>query len=218
MKQDRKLVVKRLKENYLMPVVRVYEESEALKIADILIETGLRTIEITMSVPSAEKIIESLVNKFHDDIVVGAGTVLTLDQAKLVYNSGAQFLVSPIFKKDVVTFCKRKELTVIPGASTPREIYMAHEAGADAVKIFPSVSLGGPKFLGSMKAIYPNIDFVPTGGINLSNITDFIKAGATMVGVGSALINTKLLKENKIDEIKQHAQRFLAIVQKGGFE
>ena len=196
-----------------MPVVRVYEESEALKIADILIETGLRTIEITMSVPSAEKIIESLVKKFHDDIVVGAGTVLTLTQAKLVYNSGAQFLVSPIFKKDVVTFCKRKELAVIPGASTPREIYMAHETGADAVKIFPSVSLGGPKFLGSMKAIYPNIDFVPTGGINLSNITDFIKAGAAMVGVGSALINTKLLKENKIDEIKQDAQRFLAIVQ-----
>ncbi len=205
-KQD---IFNKLKDSIIVPVVRVENSEDAQKVVDILIEVGIKAAEITMSVKGAEKVIETLRNKYDNNIIVGAGTVLSKEDAKMVIEYGAEFVVSPCFLEEVVAVARENNILVAPGTFTPTEIIKAYKYGSDFIKVFPASYNGGAKFIKSVKAVYPFIDLMPTGGVNPDTVIDFLEAGSTFLGVGSYIVNNKLVKENKFDEIKERALKIV---------
>src|SRR5690242_18183392 len=168
----------------VVPVVRTATAESAIKSIEALYRGGIRAAEITMTVPGAIKALEKLADKFGDQIVLGAGTVLDPETARACMLAGAQFFVTPSLKLTTIEMAKRYSKPIMPGALTPTEILTAWEAGADAVKIFPCGTVGGAKYIKALKAPFPQIEMVPTGGVNLETCGDFLKAGACAVGVG----------------------------------
>ncbi len=205
---DKKAVYKELKDTIIIPVVRVESPEDAEKTADVLAEAGIKAIEITMTVSKAEKVIEKLKEKF-SDILIGAGTVLNKEQAENVIKAGADFVVSPCFLQEVVKYCNEQDILVAPGTATPTEIITAYNYGADFIKVFPASTLGGPKYIKAVKSVYPHIDIMPTGGVNASTAGEFLKAGASFLGVGSEIVNSELVKNNRFQEIKIRAEKIL---------
>ncbi len=202
-------VIKRLKEGIIIPVVRVEKEEEANKVAEVLIEVGVSAIEITMSIKGAERVIENLIKQYKGKIIIGAGTVLSKEEAELVINSGAEFVVSPCFLEEVIDVAKGNNIPVAPGTFTPTEIIKAKRYGADFIKVFPASLAGGAKFIKAVKAVYPDIDLMPTGGVNVGTVIEFLEAGATMLGVGSDIVNKKLVKERRYEEIRERARKII---------
>ncbi len=202
-------VLKKLKEAKLIPVVRVKKESDAEKVAEALIEAGVKAIEITMTVEGAVEVIHTLAIEYRKEIIIGAGTVLSKVDAKRVIDAGAEFVVSPCFLEEVVDTCQTENILVIPGTLTPTEIIKAYKYGADAVKIFPASSAGGPKFIKSIKAVFPFIPLVPTGGVNIETALDYLKAGADMLGVGTDIVTPALVNEGKFNVITEKAKNFI---------
>ncbi len=203
---NKEIIIDKLKAGIIIPVIRVSRQKDAEKVAEIMIETGIKAVEITMSVKGAENVINSLRKKYYEKIVIGAGTVLSKEAAKLVIDSGAQFVVSPCFLEEVIDVCNKENIVVAPGTLTPTEIIKAKNYGADFIKIFPASSIGGPDFIKSIKAVYPDIDLMPTGGINAETAIDYLEAGATFLGVGSSIVNNKLINEKNFNEIKKRAE------------
>jgi len=144
-----------------------------------------------MTIPGAVELIERLTGEYKNTALIGAGTVLDKDAAQKCVEAGAKFIVSPILNLEMVAFCNQNKIAVMPGALTPTEIFSAWQAGADMVKIFPVSAMGGVSYLKAVKAVFPQFLFVPTGGINLENAVDYIKAGAFAVGMGGELIKGK---------------------------
>jgi len=177
-------VVDRIRAIGIIPVVRAASAVEALAAVEAIRAGGIDVFEITMTVPGAVKIIKALAGKG----LIGAGTVLDADTARECIDAGAQFVVSPSLDVKTIETCSAIEIPVFPGALTPTEVVTAWKAGADAVKIFPANAVGGPSYLKSLKAPLPQIELIPTGGVSLANIGDFIKAGALAVGVGADLV------------------------------
>jgi len=177
-------VVDRIRAIGIIPVVRAASAEEALAAVEAIRAGGIDVFEITMTVPGAVKIIKALAGKG----LIGAGTVLDADTARECIDAGAQFVVSPSLDVKTIETCSAIEIPVFPGALTPTEVVTAWKAGADAVKIFPANAVGGPSYLKSLKAPLPQIELIPTGGVSLANIGDFIKAGALAVGVGADLV------------------------------
>ncbi len=206
---DKNVIFDKLKEGLLVPVVRVDKEYDAQNVADVLIDVGIKAIEITMSVDNADKVIYKLVKQYGDKIIIGAGTVLSKESAKLVVGSGAQFVVSPCFLEEVVLYCNEQGILTAPGTATPTEIIRAKNTGADFIKIFPAATLGGPKFIKSVKSVFPDIEFMPTGGVNVDTAVDFIESGASVLGVGSSIVNRKLVADGNFGEIKHRAKVLL---------
>jgi 2-dehydro-3-deoxyphosphogluconate aldolase/(4S)-4-hydroxy-2-oxoglutarate aldolase len=169
-------------------------------------EGGISVLEITMTVPGAIKVIEEVANRFGNEAVVGAGTVLDPEIAEACISSGAQFVVSPALNLETIACCRRHEITVMPGALTPTEVVQAWNAGADFVKVFPAGAVGGPSYLKSLKAPLPQIELVPTGGVSLTTAADFIKAGAAALGVGADLV------AGQSSAITEKAKQFVEIV------
>jgi len=172
----------------VIPVVRTGSNSEALRIAEAVLSSGIRLLEITMTVPHAAGLISSLAAD-HPKALVGAGTVLDAAMAKECLDAGASFIVSPAFDEQVVRMCNDAEVAVISGGLTPTEIYRAHAAGADAVKVFPVNAVGGPKYLSYVKPVFPQIRIITTGGIGVGQAAEFLEAGAFAVGIGDRLTN-----------------------------
>lgn len=199
----------RLKKGRFIPIIRIYDPKVAGFVAQALIRAGLPSVEITMSVPSADKIIASLVQAHGDSILVGAGTVLNKDQACTVIDAGASFVVSPVTDPEVIKLCNKKNIPVLPGALSPTEVLQAHRFGADAVKIFPSTSVEGTKHLKALKAVFPFIDLVPTGGVQLDNMRDFFSAGAAMVGIGTDLVSPDMIARGDMAEIEERGRAYL---------
>src|SRR5262249_3110376 len=160
-------------------------------------------IEITMTVPGALRVIEQLAGR--GDAVVGAGTVLDAETARACTQAGARFIVSPALHVPTIELCRRHGVVVMPGALTPTEIVTAWQAGADLVKVFPCTALGGASYIRSLKAPLPQIELCPTGGVNLKNAGDFIRAGAAAVGIGADLVDPKLLAEGDLARITERA-------------
>ena len=196
----------------LIPVVRTTDADQAIKVADALQRGGAPIIEITMSVPGALKVLEALSKTVSDGVMLGAGTVLDAETARLAILAGAQFIVAPTLDAGTIKMCNRYAKVVIPGALTPTEILQAWEMGADFVKVFPADAVGGPDYIKAIKAPLPQVALVPTGGVDIHTAPEFIKAGATAVAAGSSLIDKKILAEGAYDKLVEKTKDFLQAI------
>jgi 2-dehydro-3-deoxyphosphogluconate aldolase/(4S)-4-hydroxy-2-oxoglutarate aldolase len=207
-------VISRIVECGVLPVIRADSPENAKAAIEAVVAGGITTIEVTMTVPGAIKLIEELSRKYNEDeVLLGAGTVMDPETARDCINAGAQFIISPALNFDTILYCNDVETVVIPGALTPTEVVNAWDAGADFVKVFPADAMGGAKYLKSLKAPLPHIKLIPTGGVSQSTAADFIKAGAEAVGVGADLVDLKAIREGRASDITQAAKNYLAIVQ-----
>ncbi|MEB5567493.1 bifunctional 4-hydroxy-2-oxoglutarate aldolase/2-dehydro-3-deoxy-phosphogluconate aldolase [Mammaliicoccus sciuri] len=197
-----------IKETKLIAILRNANPNDILPIVETLYKAGIRAIEVTMNSPKALESIELISNEMKGKVVVGAGTVLDAESARLAILSGATFILSPTVDKDTIRMSKKYGTVSIPGAITPTEILEAYEYGGDIIKVFPTTSLG-PEYIKDLQGPLPHIPLLPTGGVSIDNVTDFIEAGAVGVGLGSALVNTKV-ETNKayFEELEQKAQAF----------
>jgi len=209
---DKEKVRERILEIGIVPVVRAASAREACLAADAVCEGGIPIVEITMTVPGALDVIRELVEKCGSDVLIGAGTVLNAQAAQNCLDAGAEFLVSPGFNQATADLAVRERKLFIAGALTPTEIMAAWEAGADFIKIFPCGQVGGAKYIKSLKGPFPQIPFIPTGGVNLSTAAEFLEAGAVALGVGGELVQADALKDDKRDMIVENARQFLAVV------
>lgn len=197
----------------VVAVVRAASAREALEVCPAIARGGVKPIEVTMTVPNAIDVIKEFKSSVRDEVLVGAGTVLDPETARAAILAGVDFVVMPTLNLKVIEMCHRYGKVVIPGAFTPTEILTAWEAGADIVKVFPA-GVAGPQYLRDIKGPLPQVRLLPTGGVTLENTTDFIKAGAVAVAVGTALVDKKLVAEKKFDLITEKAKQFVAAVQK----
>ena len=193
----------------IVPVVRTPSAESAIKSIEAIYRGGVRAAEITMTVPGALKALEKLADQFGDKLVLGAGTVLDPETARVCMLAGAQFFVTPALKVSTIEMAKRYSKVICPGALTPTEVLTAWEAGADVVKVFPANSVGGPKYIKALKGPLPHIEMIPTGGVNLETAGEFLKAGACAVAVGGELVDAKLIKEGRYDEMEARARHYL---------
>lgn len=209
---SRQEVLDRIREVGIVPVVRAESADEAGRAIAAIMAGGVPVLEITMTVPGAVRLIEDLSRRFGAEAVVGAGTVLDPETARACILAGAQFVVSPSTNVATIACCRRYGVPVMPGALTPTEVVAAWEAGADMVKVFPCSALGGASYIKALKAPLPQIDLIPTGGVNLQTAADFIKAGSTALGVGADLVDLKALREGKDALLTDRARQLVEIV------
>ncbi|MBQ3824226.1 MAG: bifunctional 2-keto-4-hydroxyglutarate aldolase/2-keto-3-deoxy-6-phosphogluconate aldolase [Clostridia bacterium] len=203
---EKERIISRIKEGGLVAVVRAENAEKAISITEACIEGGVAAIELTFTVPFAHQVIETLAKRYDKgEIIIGAGTVLDGETARIAMLSGARFIVSPCFKEDIVRLCNRYRTPVMPGVMTVTEAVAAMEAGADVLKVFPGELLG-PSFIKALRGPLPYAQIMPTGGVSEENAAEWIKAGAVALGVGGAL--TKGTPE----EIKARAERFIKII------
>jgi 2-dehydro-3-deoxyphosphogluconate aldolase/(4S)-4-hydroxy-2-oxoglutarate aldolase len=202
----------------IVPVVRTSSAETAILAIEAIYNGGIRAAEITMTVPGAVKALEKVADKFGDKIVLGAGTVLDPETARITMLAGAEFFVTPSLKAATIEVAKRYSKIICAGALTPTEVLTAWEGGTDIVKVFPCGNAGGPKYIKALKGPFPQIDMIPTGGVNLDTAGEFLKAGACAVAVGGELVDAKLIKENRYDLIEERARQYLAVIAKARAE
>lgn len=206
--------VTEIKNRGVVAVIRGATPESIISIGNALKDGGVTALEITMETPRAASVIEAAASYFGDDVLVGAGTVLDPETARMAILSGAKFIFSPTVRKETITMTKRYGVISVPGAFTPTEILTAYEYGADMIKVFPADAFG-PSFLKNIAGPLPHIPLMPTGGVDLHNTADYIKAGAVAVGVGSTLVNTKKpLTEEALFNMKEKAADFINEVKK----
>lgn len=198
----------------VVPVVRTSSAESAVRAIEAVYRGGIRAAEITMTVPGAIKALEKLADAFGDKLVLGAGTVLDPETARICMLAGAEFFVTPALNLKTIEIAKRYSKIIMPGGLTPTEVVTAWEAGADFVKVFPCGAMGGPKYIKALKAPLPQIEMVPTGGVSLENTADFLRAGAAAVAVGAELIDAKTISEGRYEVFEDRARKFLAEVAK----
>ncbi|HZT32937.1 MAG TPA: bifunctional 4-hydroxy-2-oxoglutarate aldolase/2-dehydro-3-deoxy-phosphogluconate aldolase [Bryobacteraceae bacterium] len=202
----------------IVPIVRTNSAESAIKAVEAIYQGGVRAAEITMTVPGAVKALEKVADKFGGKIVLGAGTVLDPETARVCMLAGAEFFVTPSLKVSTIEMAKRYSKVICPGALTPTEVLTAWDAGADVVKIFPCGNVGGPKYIKALKGPFPHIEMIPTGGVNLETAGEFLKVGACAVAVGSELVDGKSIKEGRYDIIEERARQYLAVIAKARSE
>jgi 2-dehydro-3-deoxyphosphogluconate aldolase/(4S)-4-hydroxy-2-oxoglutarate aldolase len=204
--------LRRIIEIGIIPVVRAQSADEAMRAIEAIKAGGVSVVEITMTVPGALRLIEEVARRYDTDAIVGAGTVLDAETARACILAGARFIVSPALDLQTIACCHRYSIVAMPGAMTPTEVLTAWSAGADLVKVFPASALGGAAYIKNLKAPLPQIEFVPTGGVSLQTAADFIKAGATALGVGTDLVDTKALRDGNDQLLTERARQFVHIV------
>jgi 2-dehydro-3-deoxyphosphogluconate aldolase/(4S)-4-hydroxy-2-oxoglutarate aldolase len=207
---DRSQTLERLRELGLLAVVRGESREAAVEVSEALVEGGVLGIEITFTTPEADLAIQDLRDRHADRIFLGAGTVTNQEQTERAASSGATFLVSPGCDPELLPAMLETGLLVLPGALTPSEVMLAHRFGADAVKLFPGSS-GGPSYLKALSGPFPDVSFVPTGGVSLENIADWFAAGAFAVGAGGALAPSSFAGRDR-GEVVENARRFAEAV------
>jgi 2-dehydro-3-deoxyphosphogluconate aldolase / (4S)-4-hydroxy-2-oxoglutarate aldolase len=195
----------------VVAVIRMKDPAKLHAVFDALAAGGVKAIEVTMTVPGAVNLIGQLAKSLPAGIVLGAGTVVDAATAHAVIDAGARFIVSPVFRREVIAVCLERGIVAAPGCFSPTEILDAHEMGADVVKVFPATALG-PQYIKDLRAPMPQLRLMPTGGVTLDNAGDWIRAGAVAVGVGSALVDTKAIDEGRLDVIAANARRIVASV------
>ncbi len=205
-------VVRRIGEVGIVPVIRAATVDEALRAVEAIGAGGIPVVEITMTVPNAIAAIREVAQQHAGKVLVGAGTVVTAEQADLCIRAGAEFLVSPGLSGTVLSVAHSCGKLAIPGALTPTELMNAHDHGARLVKIFPCGNVGGAKYLKSLRAPFPNALLIPTGGVNAANAADFIAAGAFALGVGADLVDAEALRQGNLQKISATAQELVHAV------
>jgi len=200
-----------LKRNQLMVAIRTESAEDAYHAAMACVEGGVRFIEITFSVPGADEVISRMSGD--ERVVVGAGTVLSVDDARKALKAGASYLVSPAFDEEVVTFAKKEGVISIPGACTPTEIYRAYKAGGDIIKLFPFVEIGGLDFLKAIRGPLPFVRYMLCGGATLENISKYLAADAAAILIGAAIIRRDLVAAKDWASIAGLARSFVGKVE-----
>lgn len=212
MSWSREKAIALIREVGVVPIVRTPSPEDALRATEAIISGGIGIAEITLTVPNAIRVMERVAERFGDKVLLGAGTILDPESCRAALLAGAQFIVTPALDCRVIEVARRYSKPCIPGALTPTEVVTAWQAGADLVKIFPCGPLGGPKYIRALKGPFPQIDFVPTGGVNLETTPEFIKAGAAAVAVGGELVDLKALHEGRLDVITANARKYVEAV------
>jgi 2-dehydro-3-deoxyphosphogluconate aldolase/(4S)-4-hydroxy-2-oxoglutarate aldolase len=211
---SRKIILQKIFSESVIAVIRINESKKLPKIAEAIYKGGISHIEITMTTPNALRLIEELGNSMGDFIKVGVGSVLNSETACAAINAGARFVVSPIFKPEIIQSVHKHDIPAIPGAFSPTEILQAHEQGADVVKVFPADVLS-MDFIKAIKAPIPDLKLMPTGGVTLNNAGDWIKAGACAVAIGSALLDKNAIAEEKYNVLTENAKILCESIAKG---
>ena len=192
----------------VVAVIRMKDAERLSRVVMAVREGGVNCIEITMTVPGAVEIIAGMVKTLPPDVIIGAGTVTDKGTAIDVVNAGAKFVVSPVFRQDVVSVSRAAGVVSVPGCYTPTEILSAWEAGADIVKVFPATTLG-PKYFKDIAGPFPHIRLMPTGGVTIDNVGEWIKAGAVAVGIGGDLLDKKAIEEGRYEVLTERAARMV---------
>jgi 2-dehydro-3-deoxyphosphogluconate aldolase/(4S)-4-hydroxy-2-oxoglutarate aldolase len=208
---DKQAILSAIIDIGVVPVVRTLSAETAIRSIEAVYRGGIRAAEITMTVPGALKALEKIADQFGDSIVLGAGTVLDAASARSCMLAGAQFFVTPALRLETIEIARRYSKPIFPGAFTPTEVLTAWESGADAVKIFPA-SVGGPKYIKALKGPFPQIEMIPTGGVNLDTTAEFLKAGCCAVAVGGELIDGKTIQEGRYEVFEDRAKQYLQVV------
>jgi 2-dehydro-3-deoxyphosphogluconate aldolase/(4S)-4-hydroxy-2-oxoglutarate aldolase len=209
-------ILKRLIDGRVIAIVRLDSGEKLVKVAEALKAGGIDVIEFTASTPGAIDMIEEAANRFGDEVLLGAGTILDPETARAAILAGAQFIVTPALNLATIEMCKRYGKPVTPGALTPTEILTAWEAGADMVKVFPA-SVMGPGYIKAVLAPLPQLRLVPVGGVSADNVADYFKAGATAVGVGGKLVDKAAVAQGDWSAITSQAQRLVDAVREATY-
>jgi len=209
-RRQKQEVLAALRDGGIVPVIRADSADTALRIVDALVSGGIRTLEITMTVPDAIGAIKAVSDRFGSSVLLGAGTVTSRALAEGSLDAGAEFLVTPCVVPDVIAVAKERGVAVLPGAMTPTEVFTAWSAGGDIVKIFPASNVGGASYLKALKGPFPQIPLCPTGGVNLQTIGEFVKAGASAVGVGGELVSKAAIDAGDYGKITELAKQYVS--------
>lgn len=196
----------------IVAVVRAPDPTHLVEVMRALAEGGVTVAEVTFTVPNAIDVLKEAKNALGDQILLGAGTVLDPETCRAAILAGAEFIVSPSLNLDVIRLCHRYGKLVMPGAFTPTEIVTAWEAGADIVKVFPA-DIVGPAFFRAMRGPLPQVRLMPTGGVDLTTASEFLKAGACALGIGSQLVDPKAVAQRDFAKLRSLAQQYVKIVQ-----
>jgi len=197
-------------------VLRVKEEHKLQNVIEAIYAGGISVAEITMTVPNAIQLISKMNSILDKNIIIGVGSILDSKTAEDAIKAGAKYVVSPVFKKEVIETAHKFEVPVMPGCFTPTEIQTAFEAGADIVKVFPA-DIVGIDFFKAVLAPMPHLKLMPTGGVSLTNAGDWLKAGACAVGIGSSLLDKKAIQENNFSKLTENAQTIMKSISDEGF-
>lgn len=201
-------VLEQILHHKIVAIIRGVNPADVVKIAEALYTGGIRILEITMNSAEPLMVIKEVSEKLGDKMIIGAGTVITVDDARAAVNAGAKFVLSPTVDADVIKITKQLGVVSIPGAYTATEILAAYKLGGDIIKVFPANS---PAYIKDISGPLSQVPLLPTGGITLENIADFKKAGAVGFGIGSALVNTKQpVTDEALAQVISHAQQFVA--------
>lgn len=201
-------LIPRLKSERIVAILRFDSPEVILQTVEALAIAGIRFIEITTTVPDAVSQIARCVERFEDQVIIGAGTVLTGSSCREVIDAGARFVVSPVTITEVIDFCHKAGVMSLPGAMTPSEVYNAWGMGADIVKVF-SARAGGAKYFRDLKGPFPQIEIMPTGGVDVDTAPAFLQAGACAIGVGGALVPSHLVYAGEYSKVTEHARSFI---------
>ena len=201
-------ILNKIINNKVIAVIRSTTSDDLSPFIDVIVESGINSIEITLTTPNALSIIKQLRRNYKSSILLGAGTVTDLDSAKKSIDAGAEFIVSPIYNIEVINYLKKNRFPIISGAFSPTEIYNSYHAGVDMIKIFPANLLGLENFK-SIQGIMPNLLLMPTGGLTSKNARNWLDAGADVLGIGSSLINDQIVSNKDFDTLKLNSQKIL---------
>lgn len=207
--RSREEIAAAIEQAAVIAVVRARSEEQVQPLARALVDGGVTAVEITLSTPNAIEAIRGARRHFGGGALIGVGTVLDMETCRGALEAGAEFVVTPITRPALIEPAHAAGRPIMLGACTPTEAQTAHEAGADFIKLFPADGLG-PRFVKAIRAPLPHLKIVPTGGVDLSSIAEFFKAGCAAVGAGSALISGRILAENDWAELRRQAERFAA--------
>ena len=205
----------RIREVGLVPIVRTPSPEDAFLAAEAILSGGIGIAEITMTVPDALHVLERVAKEFGDQVLLGAGTILDTQSCEAAIAAGAEFIVTPSLQFDVIEIAKRLGKICFPGALTPTEVLAAWRAGADMVKIFPCGPVGGPSYIKALRGPFPNIEYLPTGGVTLEATPGYMRAGAAAVAVGGELVDLKALQAGNLEWIVATARKFIDAVKAG---
>jgi 2-dehydro-3-deoxyphosphogluconate aldolase / (4S)-4-hydroxy-2-oxoglutarate aldolase len=203
-----------IKETGVIAIMRARSSEQLIAAADAIKEGGVKVIEVSMTTPGALQLIIAATQRYGNEVLFGAGTVVDLNTAQAAVKAGAGFVVAPSCNPKVISLCRRRRIPVIPGCFTPTEMFAAWSAGADFIKLFPA-DIGGPDLVKALLAPFPQLQIIPVGGVDLESTAEFIRKGAVAVGVGSSLINQTLIDAGNLAEMTRRAAAFIEAVKKG---
>jgi 2-dehydro-3-deoxyphosphogluconate aldolase/(4S)-4-hydroxy-2-oxoglutarate aldolase len=211
MSGDRNSVVAAVERAGIVAVIRIKDPARLKAVVDAIAEGGIRVLEVTMTVPGAVELIADLAPRMPNGFLLGAGTVVDAVTVGRVIDAGARFIVSPVYRQEVIDASHARDIAIMPGCFSPTEILNAWDGGADVVKVFPATALG-PGYIKDVRGPLPQIKMMPTGGVTLDNAGEWIKAGAVAVGVGTALLDANAIAEGKYQVLRSNAERIVSNV------